>query len=100
MNPGLTIERAPARPRRARPTVSSCCLIVQREIANSIFMARVAESSVRELLNDADGYFYFVQRPSLHGRAPVSSTPAGDFFLFGSVAITRPKTDDDDMWKF
>lgn len=54
-------------------------------------MARLAESSVRELLNDADGYFYFVQRPSLRGRAPASSIPAKDFFfLFGSVAITRP----------
>lgn len=49
-------------------------------------MARLAESSVRELLNDADGYFYFVQRPSLRGRAPASARDF--FFLFGSIAIT------------
>lgn len=86
MNPGLTIERAWAiRPDRriALAALDRQChrasLIVQREIANSIFMARLAESAVRELLNDADSYFYFVQRPSLHAKLPASYIPERDF---------------------
>lgn len=71
MNPELTIERAwTIRPDRVAldRQCHRASLIVQREIANSIFMARLAESSVRELLNDADSCFYFAQRPSLHGK--------------------------------
>lgn len=56
-------------------------------------MARSPESSVRKVLNDADGYFYFVQRSSLHGE-----TPARDFFHVRSVTITHDLSDtgDDD----
>lgn len=61
-------------------------------------MTHLVERFVRELLNDADGYFYFVQRPSLCGEF-FGIVYSNEIFSFLEASHDLPNIDDDNIYE-